>query len=278
VYFAAVQECRVAAERESMSNTQVALKSWEAPPALRGYDPGRNKVPLALLPSRLVLFAAFQALIAAAIWLLQGTFSLTGAAIYWPFAAFGANCATVLILRRALRKEGLQLRDIYRFREGGVGKDVLATVVIFVAAAPLAMFPNMILANALFGGADAVTPLMFGRMPLPLALLTVTFPLSIAFAELPLYLGYITPRLNVLTGRRVGSALIAAFFLALQHCTLPLVPDVRFIIWRFGMFLPLALLLALAFTWRPRLLPYLMIGHALLDLTTVVMIVGAALK
>jgi hypothetical protein len=245
---------------------------------LQKFDPGSNRLPILLLPSRLILFGVFQVIIAAVIWLAGGAFGLQAAAIYWPFAAIGANCVTVILLWRVLLLEGLSLRDIYRLAKGTVGRDVVAAVVVFILAAFLAVFPNMILGNVLFGNADRVTPIMFGRMAPAVALLTIAFPITIAFAELPLYLGYIVPRLAVLTKRKVTAAVIAASFLSLQHCTLPLILDFRFILWRFGMFLPLSLLLALAFIWRPRLLPYMMIGHALLDLATVAMIVAGSFK
>ena len=58
---------------------------------------------------------------------------------------------------------------------------------------------------------------------------------------------------------------IASAFLGIQHATLPLLFDWRFSLWRAVMFLPSALFLGLVLKWRPRLLPYLMIGHFLID-------------
>ena len=49
---------------------------------------------------------------------------------------------------------------------------------------------------------------------------------------------------------------------------MPLIFDWRFIAWRFLMFLPFALLMALALRLRPTLLPYLMVGHFLIDLSS----------
>jgi len=46
--------------------------------------------------------------------------------------------------------------------------------------------------------------------------------------------------------------------------TLPLIFDVRFIAWRFFMFLPLAFLVAAAVQRRRSVLPYLMVVHGLL--------------
>jgi hypothetical protein len=156
-----------------------------------------------------------------------------------------------------------------------VGRDILVTLAVFVIAAPLSIFPQFLLQSVLSLDSARITSIMFPKLPLVWAILAVFFPLTIAFAELPLYMGYILPRLGAGLKSRVGALLIVGFFLALQHCALPLMFDARFILLRFGMFFPLALLLALAVTWRPRLLPYLMIGHALLDLTTVVMLIAA---
>jgi hypothetical protein len=93
------------------------------------------------------------------------------------------------------------------------------------------------------------------------------FPTTIALAELPLYFGYAMPRL----GKGWGAAILAAFFLSIQHAALPLIFDWRFIVWRATMFSLFALLLAVALRRRPRLLPYLVVVHGLLDLQTALM-------
>jgi hypothetical protein len=92
------------------------------------------------------------------------------------------------------------------------------------------------------------------------------FPTTIALAELPLYFGYGMPRL----GQGWRAALLAAFFLSIQHAALPLVFDWRFIVWRATMFSLFALLLAVALR-RLRLLPFLVMVHGLLDLQTALM-------
>lgn len=48
---------------------------------------------------------------------------------------------------------------------------------------------------------------------------------------------------------------------------LPLLPDARFIAWRLLMFVPFALWIGFVADRRPTALPYLMLGHALLDST-----------
>ena len=100
----------------------------------------------------------------------------------------------------------------------------------------------------------------------------ILFPITIALSELPTYFGYVMPRLEALSGRRWLAVLLPAFFLAIQHGALPLIFDGRFIAWRVLRYVALTVPVGLLLRWRPRLMPYLIIGHYLIDLMTVVMI------
>lgn len=71
--------------------------------------------------------------------------------------------------------------------------------------------------------------------------------------------------------------LLSAGFLELQHVSLPLIFDWRFIVWRGLMFLPFALLLGWALHRRPGLLPYLVVVHILFDLLVAVQVLAASL-
>lgn len=93
--------------------------------------------------------------------------------------------------------------------------------------------------------------MMFQPLPTRAFVLSFLFPLIIAFAELPTYFVYAMPRLSKQINGWLAW-LIASFFF-----------------WRFGMFLPFALFTGLVIKLRPALLPYFVIVHALLDVTTV---------
>jgi membrane protease YdiL (CAAX protease family) len=67
--------------------------------------------------------------------------------------------------------------------------------------------------------------------------------LSQGLSELPVYFGYVMPRLAARWHNRWLAWLVVSLMLAAQHCTLPLVLDLRFIAWRFLMFLPLTAVL-----------------------------------
>ena len=228
---------------------------------------------------RMAGFAAVQALIAA--W-----YALQGAAdpweqsiAWWPLVAVVVSVLTGAVLSRAARREGLRYRDLLTIRRDTVRRDVVGFLVVFVLAGPIAYLPMQWLSTALYGDPQAASALMF--RPLPpgwAAFLFIAFPIAVALTELPAYFGYVMPRLEALKGNgetesiRKNSfskaVLLPVFFLAAQHATLPLIFDWRFIVWRVGMFLPFALLLGVALHRRPSLLPYLMVGHFFIDLSS----------
>lgn len=236
-----------------------------------------------VLVFRLAGFAAVQALIAA--W-----YALRGAAdpweqsiAWWPLVAVVVSVLTGAVLSRAARREGLRYRDLLSLRRDTVRRDVVGFLVVFVLAGPIAFLPMMWLSTALYGDPQAASALMF--RPLPpgwAAFLFIAFPLAVALTELPAYFGYVMPRLEALGGvPETGvdrknpvskdlsrAVLLPVFFLAAQHATLPLIFDWRFIVWRVGMFLPFALLLGIALHRRPSLLPWLMVGHFFIDLSS----------
>jgi len=231
---------------------------------------------LLMLVSRTLLFVLFQALIAAVLALLGTPSAWRASAGWWLHVAALANVASILLLAHVFRLEGIRLRDVYAFDRQHMLGDILVTLGLLAISGVLSFFPNQWVGGLLFGDPEAPTRILFPALPLWAALLTLLFPITIAFAELPTYFAYVMPRLKVLTGRWWIAVLLAGFWLSAQHCTLPLVFDWRFIAWRLLMFLLFALFVAAALAWRPRLLPYLMIGHFLIDLPVALLLIQAA--
>ncbi|WP_204016114.1 CPBP family glutamic-type intramembrane protease [Sphaerimonospora thailandensis] len=224
-----------------------------------------------VLIARLSFFAVAQAGVALALTAAGERDPLAASAAWWPLTAAAANLVTIAMLARLARREGMRLVDLYRSRiPGGIGGDVRALLVVLLLAAPIAYLPNVGLATLLFG--DAAVALDMFVQPLPVWAAVagmVVFPVTIAFAELPTYFGYAMPRLEARWGSAPAAVATAAFFLAIQHVTLPFIADWRFVLWRALMFVPFALLVGVAIRRRPRLLPYLMVVHALIDFAAV---------
>ena len=238
---------------------------------------GRNILVLGLLPSRLVFFAIFQSLLALLLYLAGSQSPWQTSAFYWPFAALFGNLISIGLLAVLLRQDGSSLGRLFHFDRTHLRIDLLTVIAVMIVMGPVAMLPMMGLGNWLFGSYETGYELMFQPLPLWAAYLSLLFPATIAFAELPTYFGFIKPRLEKIVHNRWAALLVAAAFLSLQHITLPLIFDLRFIAWRALMFLPFALSIGLIMNWRPRLLPYLMIGHALIDLSTVIILISMSI-
>ena len=219
-----------------------------------------------LLWHRLVLFGLVQAVLALAFAAAGVATPWLAAAAAWPIAVTVTSLCTLVLLRRLLYAEGRRLRDLYRVDVATVASDLRVTGVVVVAAALLATVPNLGLAWLLWGDMEAGVALLVRPVAEPVAWVALlAFPLAVGLSELPWYFGYALPRLRAVVGAR-RALLLTATALALQHVTIPLLFDVRFVVWRALMFVPFALLLGVVLQRRPRLLPYLVVVHVALDL------------
>jgi hypothetical protein len=225
--------------------------------------------PWLILPARTLLFAGIQACFALGFLIAGSTDAWQASAAWWPFAVTITNLICVGSLITLFQREGKNFWHIFRFERETLKNDLLTAFVILLFSAPIAMLPNILAARWLFGDQQIALALFIRPLPewAKYASLVI-FPTTIALGELPTYYGYIMPRLESQTQRKWLSILLPAFFLAAQHIALPLVFTLPYLIWRLVMFIPFAVYLGILLHWRPRLLPYLVIMHALMDLST----------
>jgi hypothetical protein len=230
--------------------------------------------PWLMLISRSALFLLFQVLIAL-ILTATGTTAAQAwdaSARWWTFVVSLANVGSLYLLVRLYKAEGKNFWDTLRFSRATWKTDLLWLIGFSVIGLPLAAAPREPLGVAIFGDAMIPTNMMFLPLPTWAFVLSFIFPLTIWFSELPTYFGYCMPRLFARDGSQTHpwlAWLIASFSLAAQHMFLPFILNGGFLLWRFAMFLPFALVTGLALKFRPRLMPYFVIGHALMDVTTV---------
>ena len=225
--------------------------------------------PWLMLISRSVLFLIFQALIALIFAVAGTTSAWDESARWWTFMAFLANFASIYLLVRLFNAEGKRYFEVFRFSRATWKADLLWFIGFSIIAMPIVAAPREPLAIAIFGDAMTATNMLFRPLPTWAFVLSFLFPLTIAFSKLPTYFGYCMPRLEAQLKNSWVAWLIASFFLAAQHMFLPLILDGGYLLWRFGMFLPFALFTGLVIKFRPALLPYFVIVHALLDVMTV---------
>jgi hypothetical protein len=238
-------------------------------------DAGRVWWALAL---RSVLAVGFQVLFALA-FSISGDASPWRSAADWWLGSFAlAEVVNLGLLNRWARAEGIELRDLYNLdRRGWVG-DLKWFSLALVVAAPLGFLPNVMLAQALWGDPEVAADLTFRAVPVLAAWsMVVVFPIIHALTELPTYFGYVMPRLQALTGRARMPLLVTSAVLSAQHIFLPFLFDWRYLVWRLLMFLPFALWIGWIINKRPTALPYLVVAHALLDLSLPIYVLQASM-
>lgn len=240
-------------------------------------SPGTN-MRLYLLPMRLIGFALVQTVIFLVLLLLGHTDAWSASGAYWTVSAAAVNAVTIVLLVLLFRHEGKRFWDMFAVSRSTLGRDILAVVIFLLVSGPVFYLPNMGSAILLYGDAMKPAVMLMQKVPLWAGLVSlVIFPVTIVFAELPFYFGYLLPRLRPRMGA-VAAVILTSTFLALQHCTLPLVFDARFLLWRFLMFLPFALLLGGLLAWRIRLLPYVVVIHGIMDALTGLFVFMTSIK
>ena len=225
--------------------------------------------PWLMLVSRSALFLFFQVLIALVLAVAGTEAAWVESARWWTFIAFFANFVSIYLLVRVFNTEGKRYSESIGFSRATLRTDLLWFFLSGLIGLPIAAAPMNILGAAIFGDPMIPTHMMFRPLPAWAFALSFIFPLTIAFAELPTYFGYVMPRLASTLKNGWLAWLIASLALAAQHMFLPLLLDGGFILWRLGMYLPFALFAGFMIKLRPTLLPYYLIVHALIDFSAV---------
>jgi hypothetical protein len=227
--------------------------------------------PWWMLFSRLVLFGVFQSVFALFFYFTGNSAPWDESVRWWPFTVLLTNAVSIVLLYVLFRKEGKRYFEFAQFHKETIWRDLGIVLLLTIAVIPLSSLPSQWLAGVLLGSYERALTMFFKPLPLWAIFISMAFPITHAFAELPMYFGYAMPRIEQATKSGWFAWGISSLFLALQHITLPLIFDWRFMVWRAGMFLPFAFFMSAVIKLRPRLFPYLMVGHAVIDMMLVLM-------
>jgi hypothetical protein len=232
----------------------------------RAAAPTRTRWAWGLLASRTLAFIVAQAIVVAGLAWSGVREPLWASAAWWPVAATLANVVGLALLGWRMRVEGVRWTDLLWPVPGSWRRDGLVALALLPLVALAGALPAVLLGNALWGDPAVGQNLLVGPLPAWAALVALLlFPATTAAVELPTYAGYVLPRLRA-AGLAAGLAvLVVALVLGIQHGFLPFLPASEFFLWRTTMFVPFALVLIAAVAWRPRLLPWFVGVHLLLD-------------
>jgi hypothetical protein len=219
-----------------------------------------------VLASRTAAFLIAQAAIVAALAASGTPEPLWSSAAWWPVAATLANVFGLALLTWRLRVERVRWRDLLAPATNSWRRDGLTALALLPPLAAAAVLPPILIAQLLWGDPTVGQTLLLAPLPSWAAWTALLlFPITTAAVELPTYGGYVLPRLRAAGLPAVAAVAIVGLVLGVQHGALPFVPASQFFAWRATAFLPFALALIGLLAWRPRLLPWFVGVHFLMD-------------
>lgn len=189
---------------------------------------------------------------------------------WWSIVASIVNIATIVLLVFVAKSQGKTFLGLINYEKGKttVKQSVLISLLIILVG-----MAGMYLAGFVrYGVIPYAAPMMIAPIPLWLAVINIlVLPVTTALAEEGLYLGCGVNSIK----NKYRAILVPAFFFALQHSFIPTLFDFTYIVYRFISFLPLTIILCWYYYDKRNPLP-IMIGHALIDVATVMQILATS--
>ncbi|MBP5180909.1 MAG: CPBP family intramembrane metalloprotease [Clostridiales bacterium] len=220
-----------------------------------------------LLPLRSFLFLIIYVDIS--IILGKGLDEITSA---WTVIAVVVNIITVALLVFYALKEGKTYKELINYEKGKtkISQIIVMCIIILFVGMGCMYLTAFILYGTIM---PPVSVMLAAPLSKPLAVLVfLLLPVTTALAEDGLYLGVGVNGIS----NKTAAILVPAFFFALQHSFIPTLFDMRYVLYRFFSFLPLTIILCWHYYKKRNPLP-IMIGHALIDLATVVLVLSTSM-
>ena len=189
---------------------------------------------------------------------------------WWTVIATIVNICTIFILVVAAKSGGTSYKEVINYQKGKTRPGIVIKMCLIILVVGMA---GMFMAGFIcYGVIPYAAPMIIAPIPKALAIINAVFlPITTALSEDALYLGYGTGQIK----NKTAAILIPAFFFSLQHCFIPTLFDVKYILYRFLSFLPLTIILCRQYYKDKNPLP-IMIGHALIDVATVMQILATS--
>ena len=230
--------------------------------------------PLLLVMARPVLFVSSQATLAAVFGWLHRPSAWKSAGAWWSVYGTLVDICCLGLMARFARRERIGLRDLIGKVRLLWGRDIFAGIGLFLVTFPVFMGGSFVSSLLIYGSWDPQRNFyLLGVRTLPLWGVVYSFAawwLISAATEETAYQGYVLPRIQALSGHSWVGAVVVIFCWTLQHCALPMVPDLKYLAFRFVAFLPGVTLLTLIYL-RIRRLPPMIVAHWPMDLGAVIM-------
>ncbi|TFH39783.1 MAG: hypothetical protein E4G95_00135 [Bacteroidia bacterium] len=235
---------------------------------IRGTIKSSITITFLMLVSRLALFMGFQALIA----LLANSWETSEK--YWMLTATLTNIISITLLFILFNRDVYKYFNIFSFNRTSIKKDIIIFLGLVLVSGPVVFVPGYFLSIMIWGDPNVPADMMFAPIEKWLVyILLIAFPVTIAFAELATYFAYIMSKLKAQLKVKWLAVFLPVVFLSVQHCTLPFIPDLNFILYRALVFFPFAILIGVSIYYRPSLFIYFVILHGIMDFGTAFMFI-----
>lgn len=188
---------------------------------------------------------------------------------WWTVYGTVVDLSCLLLLIYVLKKEGKKISSLLDFRKDKLKKDIKSGLIIFFLIFPLIGLLYSIGAGYLIFNTSTLNAIsgQLAERTLP----SWAFYYSIfiwwiiwSVTEELTYQAYSLPRLLKKYGQ-IKVLFFIGFFWALQHSFLPLIFDLRYMLWRLVTFFPLVICLMISYMKTGRITPVI-IAHALMDI------------
>lgn len=224
-----------------------------------------NKKLLYLLPIRCIVFVIMFIVIS-----ILSKQELENISNWWSIIASIVNIIIICILVFLTRKNKSTYWKLINYKKGKTSIKQIISISILILIIGMA---GMYLAGYIcYGVIPYAAPMLIAPIPVFLAIINVLIlPITTALAEEGIYLGCGVNQIE----NKFLAIVIPGFFFALQHCFIPTLFDIKYIIYRFLSFLPLTLVLCWYYYNKRNPLP-IIIGHTIIDVATVIQILATS--
>lgn len=251
-----------------MSETQTVDKNTTASIKTFYSVSGLSWWPVILfLPARLIFAFISQSLTA-------GFFAFRGSAnawqdatAWWPVYSTITDILCLFVLVWLTRREGMKIIDLIGAKGKDIFKQLAWTPAYLLAVAPTSILASVI-TQAFYGIALPPMIAVVNLPPVGELYGLLVWPIIWVITEELVYLGYLLPRMEVLSGKTWIAVLVVIFFWGIQHLAMPFIPDEKYLISRVLAAIAAISSFPIVFVlWRRRLIPLIGV-HYIADLAT----------
>jgi hypothetical protein len=224
--------------------------------------------PALMLFARSAFAVAAQAVVAAIFAWRSSPAPWHDAGRWMPVYGSLIDAGCLALLWRLTRREGIGLSDLIGFDRTRLLRDVLLGFALVPVGLAFILAGVYAVGWIVYG--SLTPPYLFGALPLPAALYgALVFPLLWGLTEQMTYNGYLMPRFQILCRSTSCAVAVVAFVWSFQHVVMPLIFNMKYVVFRLFSPLPFSVFQALLYLRLRRLIPFAT-AHAVLDSASVV--------